>query len=280
MTAPSLVDSATGTAHDRKVRSSWWWYLVFAVLAGSIAGALSWVFNLESRSTLGIPDPGAITTVGFPFAKAAGEILAALGIGSFMLAAFGTKPRPDGTVDLDGYTAARTGMWAMFGWAATALLEIPLVLSDVSGQPLSVTIAPTNWGVALDQTAEGLAWIWVAIFASIVVIGSALTRKWIWQPVFFAISLLSIMPLAVVSHNASGGAHDYGTNSYIWHLTFTVFWVGGLMALIAHARRRGDWLAEVTRRYSFVALVAFIAMTISGIINAAINVTWSRFGRE
>lgn len=275
MTAPSLVDSATGTAHDRKVRSSWWWYLVFAVLAGSIAGALSWVFNLESRSTLGIPDPGAITTVGFPFAKAAGEILAALGIGSFMLAAFSTKPRPDGTVDLDGYTAARTGMWAMFGWAATALLEIPLVLSDVSGQPLSVTIAPTNWGVALDQTAEGLAWLWVAIFASIVVIGSALTRKWIWQPVFFAISLLSIMPLAVVSHNASGGAHDYGTNSYIWHLTFTVFWVGGLMALIAHARRRGDWLAEVTRRYSFVALVAFIAMTISGIINAAINVTWS-----
>src|SRR5699024_2632734 len=152
--------------------------------------------------------------------------------------------------------------------------QIPLVLSDVSGQPLSTTILPENWSVALDQVSEALAWLWVGIFAMAVALGSALTSKWIWQPVFFAVSLVSMMPLAVVSHNATGGNHDYGTNSYIWHLTFTVFWVGGLMALIGHARRRGEFMSEVASRYSFVALVAFVAMSASGVINAAINLSW------
>ena len=262
------------TRPTHKVRGTLGWYVVFALVAGALAGALSLAFNMESRSTLGIPDPGFITTVGFPLAKAGGEMLAALAIGSFMLSAFGSRPRPDGTVDLDGWAAARTGRWAIFSWGAIAFLQIPLVLSDVSGQPLSTTIRPENWSVALDQVSEALAWLWVGIFAMAVALGSALTSKWIWQPVFFAVSLVSMMPLAVVSHNATGGNHDYGTNSYIWHLTFTVFWVGGLMALIGHARRRGEFMSEVASRYSFVALVAFVAMSASGVINAAINLSW------
>ncbi|WP_306509901.1 cytochrome c oxidase assembly protein [Corynebacterium xerosis] len=266
--------TATTTRPARRVRGSLGWYVVFALVAGALAGGLSLAFNMDSRSTLGIPDPGVITTVGFPLAKAGGEMLAALAIGSFMLAAFASKPRPDGTLDLDGWAAARTGRWAIFSWGAIAFLQIPLVLSDVSGQPLSTTIRPENWSVALDQVSEALAWLWVGIFAMVVALGSALTGKWIWQPVFFAISLVSMMPLAVVSHNATGGNHDYGTNSYIWHLTFTVFWVGGLMALIGHARRRGEHMVEVASRYSFVALVAFVAMSVSGVINAAINLSW------
>lgn len=275
MTASTKVETPPPISKDKKVRKSAGWYITFVLIGGILAGLLSLAFNMDSRATLGIPDPGAITTFGFPFVKAAGELLACLGVGSFMLSAFGTKQRSDGTLGLDGYTASRTGMWAMLGWGLFALAEIPLVLSDVSGQPLSTTIQLSNWSVSLDQTKEGLAYLWVAIFAGIVALGSSLTRKWIWQPVFFAISLVSMMPLAVVSHNASGGAHDYGTNSYIWHLTFTVFWVGGLMALIGHARRRGDFLPEVVKRYSFVALVSFIVMSVSGFINAAINLNWS-----
>ncbi len=268
--------TTSGSASPKKrVRGSATWYALFVVVAGALAGGLSLYFNMDSRSALGIPDPGIATTVGFPLAKAGGEMLAALAVGSFMLAAFGTRKRDDGTLDLDGFTASRIGTFAILSWGLIALLQIPLVLSDVSGQPLSTTLQPEMWSVALEQVSEAVAWQWVAIFALGVAIGSALTRKWIWQPVFFAVSLVSMMPLAVVSHNATGGAHDYGTNSYIWHLTFTVFWVGGLMALIGHARRRGLFMVEVTRRYSFVALVAFIAMSISGIINAAINLSWA-----
>ena len=165
--------TATTTRPARRVRGSLGWYVVFALVAGALAGGLSLAFNMDSRSTLGIPDPGVITTVGFPLAKAGGEMLAALAIGSFMLAAFASKPRPDGTLDLDGWAAARTGRWAIFSWGAIAFLQIPLVLSDVSGQPLSTTIRPENWSVALDQVSEALAWLWVGIFAMVVALGSA-----------------------------------------------------------------------------------------------------------
>ncbi|MBV7294943.1 cytochrome c oxidase assembly protein [Corynebacterium sp. TAE3-ERU12] len=266
-------ESSPATGRKR-VRRTVGWYLLFALIAGSLAGGLSLWFNSESRTTLGVPDPGVITTIGFPLAKAGGEIFASLATGSFMLAAFATKRRPDGTLDLDGYAASRTGMWSIAAWGCIGLLQIPLVLSDVSGLPLSQTIQPQNWSVALDQVSEAVAWLWVGIFSLVCALGAALTRKWIWQPVFFALSLLSMMPLAVVSHNATGGNHDYGTNSYIWHLTFTVLWVGGLMALIGHARRRGRFLDVAVARYSFVALVAFIAMTVSGVINAWINLGW------
>ncbi|MEJ5919314.1 MULTISPECIES: cytochrome c oxidase assembly protein [unclassified Corynebacterium] len=258
----------------QRVRQTTHWYWLFVLVAGILAGGLSLAYNMESRTTLGVPDPGVITTFGFPMAKAGGEMLASLAVGSFMLSAFGTRKRDDGTLDVDGFAASRTGMWAILSWGLIGLLQIPLVLSDVSGNPLSVTIQPENWGVALEQVSEAVAWLWVGIIALVAALGSALTRKWIWQPVFFALSLASMIPLAVVSHNATGGAHDYGTNSYIWHLAFTVFWVGGLMALIGHARRRGAFLAEVVKRYSFVALVSIIVLSISGFINAAINIRW------
>lgn len=270
-----MTATKTRPAPTRRVRGSLGLYVLFALVAGALAGGLSLAFNMDSRTTLGIPDPGIMTTVGFPLAKASGEILASLAVGSFMLSAFGSKARPDGTLSLDGYAAANTGRWALTSWGLIALLQIPMVLSDVSGQPLSVTMQPANWAIALEQVSEALAWFWVAVFALVGAIGASLTRKWIWQPVFFALSLITMMPLAVVSHNATGGSHDYGTNSYIWHLTFTVFWVGGLMALIGHQRRRGEFMMEIAQRYSFVALVAFIALSVSGFINAAINIGWA-----
>ena len=179
MTATTKAETSPPVSKDKKVRKSAGWYVVFVLIGGVLAALLSMAFNMDSRATLGIPDPGTITTFGFPFAKAAGELLACLGVGSFMLAAFGTKQRADGTLGLDGYTASRTGMWAMLGWGLMALMEIPLVLSDVSGQPLSTTIQLSNWAVSLEQTKEGLAWLWVAIFAGIVALGSSLTRNWI-----------------------------------------------------------------------------------------------------
>ena len=85
-------------------------------------------------------------------------------------------------------------------------------------------------------------------------------------------AVVSILPLALTGHSATGGNHDYGTNSFIWHLVFMMVWVGALMALVAHGRRLGPGLEPAVRRYSRIALFAFVAMLISGVINAAIRV--------
>lgn len=162
-------------------------YAVAAVIAGIVGAAIGYTFLGESLAILGIPDPGKLTTIGLPFVRSAVTLVAFLGIGSFMMSAFGAPARKDGYLDLDGYKASRTGTWAMLVWGLGALALVPLYLSDVSGQPLSVAIDPTFWKTALSQVSAARVWLWVAPIALLVAFFSALTRKWIWQPVFFAL---------------------------------------------------------------------------------------------
>ena len=155
-------------------------------------------------------------------------------------------------------------------------MMIPLVLSDVSGQPMStIMFSPDMWTVALNQVADAQIWLVVAAFAGVVAIGGYTANGWWAQVALFIGSLIVIMPLALSGHSATGGNHDYGTNSFIWHLVCMMLWVGGLMALIAHGRRMGPDLEDAVRRYSRIALFALIAVAVSGVINAAIRVRWS-----
>lgn len=283
------TDSTSSTSPSapkkkRGVKRTTGWYVVFAVVAGVVAGALSLLFNQESRAALGISDPGLVTTVGMPLAKSGGEVLAALATGSFMLAAFGTKARKDGSLSLDGWAASRVGGWASICWGLIALLQIPMTLSDVSGQPLATTLQPAYWSMSLEQVGESPAWLVIGVMGLVTGLFALMSNRWVWQPVFFALVLLSVVALASVSHNASGGNHDVGTNSMIFHFAFTLFWVGGLMALLGHSRRKGDFLREVSRRYSFVALVSFIALSLSGVVNTWITISFgdlftSNYGR-
>lgn len=174
----------------------------------------------------------------------------------------------------DGHIAARTGAYATLGFALIAFVMVPLALSDVSGTPFFQTLQPAYWGTAISQVSTSLAWFWVGIIAGITGLLSLATNRWGSQPLCLLGSILMIVPLGMEGHSAAGGDHDYGTNSYLWHLIFMVLWVGGLMALIAHGRRLGPDLAKAVQRYSTIALVAVIVMTASGLINAAIRIEW------
>lgn len=249
-------------------------YMGAALVAGVVGALIGAAYLGDSLAALGIPDPGPLTSYGLPFVRSAATLVACLGVGSFLMSAFGAPPSKDGYLALDGYRASRTGTGAMLAWAALAVLMIPMSLSDVSGSPLSEAMQPGRWSVALEQVAAAKAWMWVAIFATIVWVGSLLTRKWIWQPIFLAVSILSLVPLALEGHSASGGNHDHGVNSLLWHIVCSALWVGGLMALVAHARRRGTHLAVITSRFSFLALFCVIALAISGVVNASLRVRW------
>ncbi|AGF73270.1 hypothetical protein A605_11350 [Corynebacterium halotolerans YIM 70093 = DSM 44683] len=266
------------------MRSTWPLYLLFFVVAGLIGATISYAFLTESLTALGIPDPGFVTTYGLPFFRAVGWMLAALAVGSFMFAAFYISPRvPEGDNDrlikaplsVDGHLASRTGAVSALCFGLVALLMIPLVLSDVSGTPFVQTLRPDAFGVALEQVATAQAWGVVAAIALVTGIVGLFLRNWASQPLLMLGAILMIVPLAMEGHSASGGDHDYGTNSYLWHLVFMVVWVGGLMALVAHGRRLGPDLDVALRRYSAVALFSIIVMAVSGLVNAGIRIEFS-----
>lgn len=265
-------------------RSSFLIYVAAVLVAGSVAGFISLNFLADSLAALGIPDPGRLTTFGLPFFRGVAWVLMALAVGSFMTSAFYISPAVpendnerliDAPLTVDGHLASRTGAAAALGTSLVALLEVPLVMSDVSGTPFTETLNPDMLGIALDQVSTAQVWLITAIIGAVVGVGGIVSRRWAGQPVLFMLAVGMLVPLGMEGHSASGGDHDYGTNSLLWHLLFMSLWVGGLFGLIAHSRRLGPDMGMAVRRYSSVAMLAIVGMAISGVINAAIRLELS-----
>ncbi|OBH97356.1 cytochrome c oxidase assembly protein [Mycobacterium sp. E2733] len=261
---------------DRSVaplRARVWPLLVgVALLAGCTAAGIGALSLADALTATGLPNPGPVTTLGLPFVRAAGEIAAVLAVGSFLFAAFLVPPQASGVLDADGYRALRLGTVASGVWAVCAALLVPLTVSDVSGRPLVALLNPVRiWSVAgLVTTAS--AWRWTAALAALVMLASLSVLRWSWTPLLFAGSLLTLIPLGLTGHSSAGGSHDLATNSLLIHLVAAGLWAGGLLALAAYGLRGGGHVALAARRFSAIALWCWVAMAVSGLVNAAVRV--------
>lgn len=247
-------------------------FVTVAVLAGATAACLAALSLADALTATGLPDPGPVTTLGLPAVRAIGEIAAAATVGALLFAAFLVPPQESGVLDAEGYRAMRAAAIGSAVWAVCATLLVPLTVSDVSGKPLREHLNPVEvWRVAgLVDTAS--AWRWTALLAFILAVSSRSVLRWSWTPVLFALSLLTLVPVALTGHSAAGGAHDLATNSLLIHLVAGALWAGGLMALLADAMRGGRRTDLAARRFSVVAFWCFIAMTLSGIVNTLVRV--------
>ena len=239
-----------------------------AVLAGSTAAGISSLSLAQTLTATGLPDPGLVTTLGLPFVRAAGEIAAVVAVGSFLLAAFLVPPQDNGVLDVAGYRALRTGVAASGTWAVCAALLVPLTVSDVSGHRIAEFLNPARaWSLAgLVDVAS--AWRWTALLAMSVTIAGLAVLRWSWTPMLLLGSLMTLIPLGLTGHSATGGSHDLATNSLLIHLIAAGLWAGGLLALLAHALRGAEHADLAARRFSAVALWCFVAMGGSGVLNA------------
>ncbi len=247
--------------------------MLVALVAGATAAGVAALSLADALTATGLPDPGPATTLGLPFLRAAGEIAAATAVGGLLFATFFVPPQDNGVLDADGYRALRLATIASGVWAVCAALLVPLTISDVSGKPLRDHLDPVEiWRVTgLVDTAS--AWRWTALLALVVTVASRSVLRWAWTPVLFAGALTTLVPLALTGHSAAGGSHDLATNSLLIHLIATALWAGGLLALLAHGLRGGAHTGLAARRFSAVALWCFLAVLISGVVNALIRIS-------
>ncbi|WP_378738468.1 cytochrome c oxidase assembly protein [Nocardia brasiliensis] len=263
---------------DLEVTRSAATYAVVIALAGAIAAVVAALVvalsAAQALSLLGIPDPGSLTTYGLPAVRALADLSAALTVGSLLFAAFLVPPQSNGLLDVGGYRAVRRASNFALIWACCAALLIPLTVSDTTGQPVGDTLRPDALWRAIDQIELAGAWRTTVVFALIVAVGARLALRWGWTPVLFGASVVTMMPLALTGHSSSGGAHDVATNSLILHLVSAAVWVGGLFALLAHARRGGAHTDLAARRFSLTATIAFVTIGASGVINSWVRVPW------
>ena len=247
-----------------------------AVLAALIAAGLTALSAGEAYSAYGLPDPGPLTRYGLPVVRVLAESGAVVCIGSLLLAAFGIPARRSGELTADGYAAVRAAGWAAAVWCVGAALVVPFVAADATGQPVAVTVDPETLLGLVDALQEPKAWALTAVIAFVLAVACRLVLSWGWATTSFLLSLVGLFPVVATGHSASGGSHDLATNSLLFHLFGASLWVGGLVALLAHAARGGAHLGLVARRFSGVALVCWIAMAASGVINALVRVSPSQ----
>ncbi|MGV0794172.1 cytochrome c oxidase assembly protein [Mycolicibacterium sp. XJ1819] len=256
------------------VRNTAAWPVLVGVglLAGAVAAGLSVMSLAAALTAAGLPDPGPVTTYGLPFVRAAGEIAAVTAVGSFLFAAFLVPPQANGVLDVDGYRAARIGTVASGIWSVCAALLVPLTLSDVTGQPVTALFDPAKVWAYASLVDVANAWRWTAFLAAAVTLAGLAVLRWSLTPVLFAGSLVTLVPLGLTGHSASGGSHDLATNSLLIHLVAGALWAGGLLALLVHALRGGGHSYLAAGRFSAVALWCFVAMAFSGVINVVARV--------
>ncbi|OBJ16685.1 cytochrome c oxidase assembly protein, partial [Mycobacterium sp. 1245801.1] len=240
-------------------------------LAGCTAAGIGALSLASSLTVTGLPDPGPVTTLGLPFVRAAGEIGAVLAVGSFLFAAFLVPPQRNGVLDADGYRALRLGTVASGVWAVCAALLVPLTISDVSGHAVADIPAARMWSLA-GLITNASAWRWTAILAAVITVASLSVLRWSWTPVLVAASVATLIPLGLTGHSSAGGSHDLATNGLLIHLVAASLWAGGLLALLAHALRGGGHLGLAARRFSMIALWCWVAMAVSGLVNALVRV--------
>ncbi|WP_336083094.1 cytochrome c oxidase assembly protein [Nocardia sp. SSK8] len=249
---------------------------VLSAVAGAVAAVVAaMVVGLsaaQALSLLGIPDPGPLTTYGLPALRAVADLAAAVTVGSLLFAAFLLPPRDSGLLEAGGYRAVRRASVAALVWAGAAALLVPLTVSDTTGQPVTSIWRPEKLWPVIDQVEVAGAWRTTVLFALVVAIGCRLALRWGWTPVLLGGALVTMMPLALTGHSSSGGSHDVATNSLLLHMVSAAVWVGGLIAVLAHALRGGAGTDVASRRFSLAATVAIAVIAVSGVINAWVRV--------
>ncbi|MBD8505710.1 bifunctional copper resistance protein CopD/cytochrome c oxidase assembly protein [Hoyosella sp. G463] len=241
-------------------------------LAALVAMALGGLSATEALAQLGLPDPGIVTRYGLPAMQAIAIVSGVAAVGAALHAAFLAAPQANGLVDVAGYRSLRIASGAAALQAASAFVLVPLVLSDTTGQPFRVALQPGNLWPSIPLVESALAWAWTGILAAAVALGARIVLRWGWTPLVLAGALLALMPLVVTGHSSSGGSHDIATNSFFWHVVGSAVWLGGLFALLVHAWFKGAHLDVAVRRYSWIAGIAFLAVGVSGVINALVRV--------
>jgi cytochrome c oxidase assembly factor CtaG/putative copper export protein len=235
-----------------------------------VIGVLLAVLAAVALLSLTAGDSAPVNIYGLTVVRVLAEIGMVLTIGSLLFAAFMVAPQRSGTLDVGGYAALRTACWAAVLWCLSSLAALVFTEADAINEPVSKVLNPDSLITLLGIIEQAKAWLLTAIIAMIVAVGTRFVLSWGGTAVLFGIALFGLTPVAVTGHSSSGGQHDLATNSLLFHLVAASLWVGGLVALLAFGRRvtSGPGLRLAATRFSATALVCWIVMACSGVLNA------------
>lgn len=249
--------------------------LLGVLIAVFVAVGLTALTGARPLAALGLPDPGTLTTYGLPAVRTLSEIAAVLTVGALLAAAFLTPPEADGFLGLTGYRALRAASYSAGTWLVAALLMIPLTIADTLGRPLSGVLSFVQLASIVPKLDVASAWLLTAVLAVAVFAGCRMALSWGASVVLLAVAVAGLLPVAATGHSAAGGSHDLASDSLMVHVVAASLWIGGLVGLMGVAASGRASLRTAVPRFSDLALVCWVLMAASGVINALVRVPLS-----
>jgi putative copper resistance protein D len=235
-----------------------------------VIGVLLAVLTAVALLSLTAGESSPVNLYALTVARVLAEIGSVLTVGSLLFAAFMVAPQKSGVLEAGGYAALRTASWSAILWCLAALVSVGFNEADAINKPLSEVIRSDLLVTLFNELEQPKAWLVTSVIALVVAVGCRFALSWGMTATLFAIALFGITPVAVTGHSSAGGQHDLATNSLLFHLVAASLWVGGLVALLVFGRRvtSGPALRLAATRFSATALVCWIVMAASGVLNA------------
>ncbi len=213
-------------------------------------------------------DPGALIRFGRPIAELLITLSASATLGAVLLAAFALKPSdPRWGRLLDGAGAA-AGVWTVAGAASLFLLFVE------NGPPIGDPSFGPNLVAFISDFELGRIQLAGVVAAALLTTLLITIRSHTGVLLMVAATVGALVPSALQGH-ASNAPGDHGTAVVALglHIVGAAGWLGGLAVLFVLGRTmRGQALADLASRYSFIALLCFVVVGLSGVVSAAIRV--------
>src|SRR6478609_1784819 len=240
-----------------------------------------------------VSDPGALVRWGLPVSKAIHNVAVATVIGGLVFAVgilprnrSGSRSKEQDAPEHPAFTRALAVAAAAGAvWTLSAITVLVLGYADIAGQGISGDPEFTRSLVYFMTDIEtGRAWLAVVIIAAVVTTALFGVRSRGGLALTLVLSLIGLVPAALIGHSSSSSDHEGAINSLGLHLVGVSTWVGGIiiLALLSgiltgpKAGTAADITEPTLRRFSTLAGFAFVLVFASGIINASIRVTsWS-----
>lgn len=210
-------------------------------------------------------DPGALVRWSLPAAKLIVNFGAAVMAGSAVLAVYALRQGEkefDVALDLASIGAAVLAISSgMTGYLTFLSSFNPAVSLDAAfGQ---------QFGRFLLETELGRVWLITTVAAAAITVIAYAFRGWAAAFLLAILALASLIPMATQGHSGSLANHDAAVIALVLHITSAAVWLGGLLALaILRPTAREDRMRVMVERYSTIAMVAFVVVTVSGIARA------------
>ncbi len=245
--------------------------LATIVIGAAVAVIIS-AFLPSRNAVVGISDSGQFTELTLAAMKAMFDLSAALTVGWLLAAVVLAPPQPSGIFDVGGYRAMRAASLAAWVWTFVSLAMIPLTMADLNGRSLGEALPAPVMIEAIQRFPQVRGYLICACLAVLIALLSRIILRPSWAVALLLAAICGLLPQALSGHASGSNDHDVAIDTMIFHLVGISLWIGGLLAFLGLVRQNVPGLPVIARRYSSLALVAFIAVAISGVANAWIRI--------